>query len=266
MLMLTSHAINFKTGQPQHGAFALYTVIPEKKVALLPDALSFTDGVVIPTALDTTVCALNVKIPGEAFPGVSIPTLGLPLPSLEPVSPLGKTLVVYGGSSSVGSMTIQIATAVGIQVLAIAGANNFDLTKRCGAVETFDYKDSSLVSKVADAVKTLGGEFIGIVDAISTDDTYPNDLAILEKVGGVNLACTHPPPPNVPDTVKAGMVFAMNDAADPVYRDFVTPALRSGKLQCLPPPTIVGKGLEYIQEALEKSKAGVSGTKLVVEL
>jgi NADPH:quinone reductase-like Zn-dependent oxidoreductase len=116
-------------------------------------------------------------------------------------------------------MTIQLATAAGIHVVAIAGAKNFELTKRCGAVEVFDYKDPNLVSKVVDAARESGHEFIGIVDAISTDETYPNDLAILAELGGKYLVCTHPPPVGVPTTVKAGMVFAVNDAATPVWNE-----------------------------------------------
>ncbi|KAL7750110.1 OPT superfamily [Sorochytrium milnesiophthora] len=64
----------------------------------------------------------------------------------------------------------------------------------------------------------------------------------------------------------AGFVFGINDAATPVWTEYVTPALESGKLQCLPKPTVVGKGLEHINDALKKLKAGVSATKLVVEL
>jgi hypothetical protein len=41
--------------------------------------------------------------------------------------------------------------------------------------------------------------------------------------------------------------------------------VESGKLLCLPSLTAVGKGLEFIREALEKCEAGVSATKLVVE-
>ena len=62
------------------------------------------------------------------------------------------------------------------------------------------------------------------------------------------------------------MIFAVNDVATPVWEDFVTPALQNGRLKCLPPPTVVGKGLESIQTALERMKTGVSATKLVVEL
>jgi hypothetical protein len=46
----------------------------------------------------------------------------------------------------------------------------------------------------------------------------------------------------------------------------VTTALEIGQLKCLPPPTVVGKGLEYIDKALKMSKAGVSATKVIVEL
>ena len=163
-------------------------------------------------------------------------------------------------------MVTQLATAAGIQVIAITGAKNAGLSKRCGAVEVFDYKDDSVVDKVVDAVRKSGNEFVGIFDAISIPETYTPDLAILAQLGGGQLACTHPPPTDVPANVTAGMIFAVNDVATPVWKDYVTPALEASKLLCLPPPTVVGKGLEFVQEALQKSKAGVSATKLVVEL
>ena len=166
-------------------------------------------------------------------------------------------------------MTTQLATAAGINVISIAGAHNFDFSKRCGAAQIFDHKDPSVAEKVVEAVRKSGqGGFIGIFDAIATPETYAHDLLILAKLGGGHLACVHPPPPaaDVPANVKAGMIFAVNDVATPVWKDYVTPALQAGKLQCLPPPFVVGKGLEHIQDALKKSQAGVSATKLVVEL
>jgi len=181
---------------------------------------------------------------------------------------MGKALVVYGGSSSVGSMTTQLATAAGINVISVTGAHNVQLSKQCGATQVFEYKDTSVVEKVVDAVRRSGCEFVGIFDAISIPETYAHDLAVLTKLGGGHLACTHPPPPaaSVPLGVEAGMIFAVSDVATPVWKDYVTLALEAGRLQCLPPPTVVGKGLEHIQEALNISKAGVSATKLVVVL
>ncbi|RMZ92233.1 hypothetical protein DV736_g508, partial [Chaetothyriales sp. CBS 134916] len=262
------HSINLVTGRPSEGAYALYTVVPADKAAILPDHISFTDGVVVPFALEAAVCALSVKEPGPCMPGVTTPALGLPYPTLQKSAPsAGKTVIVYGASSSVGSMTTQIAAATGIDVIAIAGEHNHDLVRRCGAAQVFDHKDSSVVEKVIDAAKASQSEFVGIFDAISTPETYTRDLAILEKLGGGYLACVHPPPTDkVPSNVKTGMIFAVNEVAAPVYRDFVTAALQSGKLKCLPPPTIVGEGLEQVNDALKKCKDGVSGTKLVVEL
>ena len=206
------------------------------------------------------------------MPGVLTPALALPYPTLQTPAPSSsKTLVVNGASSSVGSMTTQIATAAGITVLAIAGAHNNDLVKRCGAAQVFDRKDPSVVETVVSAVSNHSNqsEFVGVFDAISTPETYAIDLAIFNKLGGGgHLATVHPPPDSkeVPANVKTGMIFAGNDVATPVFRDYLTPALRSGKLKCLPPPAIVGKGLEFVNEALKKCKAGVSATKLVVEL
>lgn len=258
------HAINLVSGRPQDGAYALYTVIPANKAAILPDTISFTDGVVVPFALEAAVCALSLKVPGVAMPGVATPALALPYPSLEDVPASGKTLVIYGGSSAVGSMTTQIATATGINVISVAGKHNFDFSKRCGATQVFDHKDPLVVEKVIEAVGT--SEFIGIFDVVATPETYAHDLAIFAKLGGGHLASVHPPPPDLPANVTGGMIFAVNDIATPVWEEYVTPALKAGKLQCLPPPTVVGKGLEHINEALKKCKAGVSATKLVVEL
>lgn len=258
------HTINLVSGRPQDGAYALYSVVPATKVAILPSSISFTDGVVVPFALEAAVCALSVKEPGPCMPGVLTPALNLPYPSLGSAPPTAKTIVVYGGSSSVGSMTTQIAAAAGIKVIAISGAHNFGLSKSCGAAEVFDHKDPSLVEKVVGAVGT--SDLVGIFDAISIPTTYAHGLEILSKFGGGHLACVHPPPTEVLDNVKAGMIFAVSDVATPVWEEYVTSALEAGKLQCLPPPTVVGKGLSYVDEALKKSRAGVSGTKLVVEL
>ncbi|KAL3483763.1 chaperonin 10-like protein [Aspergillus germanicus] len=264
---VTGHAINLITGRPQDGAFALYTVVPADKAAILPDSISFTDGAVLPLALEAAVCALCLQVPGEALPGVSTPALGLPYPSLdEQTKPIGKVLIVYGGSSAVGSMTTQIATAAGIHVISIAGKQNFALSKSCGTGTVINREDLDVVAQAVEAVKKSNLEFIGIFDAISTPPTYAHDLEILEKLGGGHLAAVHPPPAEVPENVTGGMIFAVNDVATPVWRDLVTPALASGSLQCLPRPMVVGKGLQSIQGALDKMREGVSAAKIVVEL
>ncbi|KAF2849516.1 GroES-like protein [Plenodomus tracheiphilus IPT5] len=263
---IIGHAIGFVTGRSQDGAFQQYTILPVDKAAILPDNIPFTDGVVLPTGIATAVCGLSIKTAVEVMPGIKKPALGLPFPSVDPAAPIGKVLVVYGGSSSVGSATIQLATLAGIHVIAIASTRNAELCKRCGAQAVFDYKDASVAENVINAVRHTGLEFIGILDAISETSTYEIDLAILEGLGGGHLACTQPPPSKVPEDVKVGMIFAVDDVTTTVWNEFVGEALQKGTLQCLPKPTVVGKGLDSINEGVKQVKAGVSATKLVVEL
>jgi hypothetical protein len=78
------------------------------------------------------------------------------------------------------------------------------------------------------------------------------------------LACTHPPPANVPENVTAGMIFVISDIAAPVWQEYVTPALGSGKLLCLPVRKVIGKGLDFIEDGLKMCKEGISVTKLLV--
>ncbi|KAK7224047.1 hypothetical protein V2G26_012050 [Clonostachys chloroleuca] len=262
---VTAHTINLVTGKPQDAAFAHYCVAPAAKASILPDSISFESGAVLPLALEAGICALMLKTPGEAMPGVSTPALGIPHPKLTPTR-LGKSIIVYGGSSSAGSMATQLAVASGLDVVAVSSPQNFELCRTSGASAVFDYRDPKLVEKVVEAATALSPP-VGIFDAISTPDTYVHDLEILSRLGGGHLACTHPPPTeNVAENVNAGMIFAVNDIAQPVWEEYVTPALEGGQLKCLPQPEIIGHGLEFIQEGLNRSKAGVSGRKLVITL
>lgn len=161
---------------------------------------------------------------------------GLPYPTVGPASSINKTMVVYGASSSVGAMTTQLAVSTGIKVIAIAGAHNHECVTSLGATGVFDHKDPQVVEKVVMAVKGTGGASAGIFDTISNPEYYAHDLQILEAFNGGHLAAMHPPPTeDVPSNVITGMIFAVEDVAELVFRDFVTPALQSGQLKPLPP-------------------------------
>ena len=202
--------------------------------------------------------------------GLYLPTsdgyLGLPYPSLKP-SPSGKTIVVWGGSSSVGALAIQLAVASGVSVIATSSPHNFDFCKRCGASQVFDYKDPAIVDKIVQAVQASDGTFAGVYDAIALpDQSYAPALAILEKLGGGNLATTLPAPKETPANVKANFVIGINPLTHPLWAEYITPALESGQLKCLPEPLVVGRGLEHVEEAVDKNRKGVSARKVVIEL
>ena len=51
-----------------------------------------------------------------------------------------------------------------------------------------------------------------------------------------------------------------------VYEDFLPGALASGQLLARPEATVVGQGLDKLQEGFDRLRGGVSATKLVVKL
>jgi NADPH:quinone reductase-like Zn-dependent oxidoreductase len=245
-------AQGFLKGTPDEGAFSLYTKLPAKTAAIILSSVPFKDAAVLGTAIGTASCGLN----GENY-------LSQPFPSIDAKS-TGKVVVVYGGSSAIGSMATQLATAAGIRVISIASSKNFDFCRQCGAGEIFDYKDASVVEDVVKAVRN--DTFVGVFNSISTEDSFKLTLSILEKLGGGKMATSQPPPENLPDNVKATFMNGVGEHSAPVWEHFVTKGLESVKLKCLPKPLVVGKGLESLQEALAKAKAGVSAQKIVVEL
>lgn len=254
---VTAHLVGLVSQKQQDGGFAHYSAAPATTTAIIPDSISYADASVIPLALDTAAHGLYSKTE-EGF-------LGLPYPSLNPTSS-GKTIVIWGGSSSVGALATQLATASGARVVSTASAHNHAFAKSLGASEVVDYREASAVDDVVKAVKSVGGDFVGVYDAISNEDSYKSVLPIAEKLGGGSVAVTLPPPKDVPSGVKIGNVFGINSNTHPIWESYITPALQQGKLRCVPEPLVVGKGLDSVQKGLDTNKKGVSAKKVVIEL
>jgi NADPH:quinone reductase-like Zn-dependent oxidoreductase len=178
-----------------------------------------------------------------------------------------RTLVVYGASSSVGALVIQLAVASGVYVIAVASEHNHDFCRSLGASETFDYKSSSVVDDISKAIKASEPRnFIGVYDTISNADSYKITVPVMEKAGAGNLAVTLPGPEKVPEAVKVGNVFGISETTHPVWESYVPEALQQGKLKFVPEPLVIGKGLENVQKGCDKNKEGVSAKKVVIEL
>jgi len=222
--------------------------------------MSFTTAVVLPLGIDTAASGLFQK-----------EHLGLPLPT-KTSKPSGKTILIWGGSSSVGLCAIQLAIAAGVEVATTASKSNHGLLESLGAKHVFDYNESSVDDKIVSALK--GSDFAGVYDAISLPDTITRSAQIASKVGGHKFVATTLPPPQtgLPTDVKCLGVFALTvdfqypDIGDAIWTDYIPQALESGAFKALPEPQVVGKGLEKVQAGLDAQKAGVSAKKVVVEL
>lgn len=245
------------SGDIRQTGYQHYAVANPATTAKIPEGISFTNAAVLPLGLSTAAVGLY-KPRSENF-------LGLAPPSLTP-KPSGEAILVWGGSSSVGAMAIQLAVASGAAVVTVASQRNHDFVKKLGASAAVDYNSGNVVEAVVQAIKEVGGTFVGVYDAISEPASYKYTLPILEQLGGGPAALVLPAPAEKPANVQFGQVFSLDPATHPVWEHYVTPALESGKLLAVPEPLVVGKGLEYVQKGLDESKKGVSARKLVVEL
>ena len=142
--------------------------------------MSFDEAAVLPVSISTASAAMFTK-----------EYLGLPLPSLSP-SPTGTTMLLWGGSSSVGCSTIQLARAAGVEVITAASPHNFELCKSLGASHVFDHHSPSIVDDIADVLEDK--TFVGAFDAIATIDTMKACVEVIVKIKAKKMVVTTVPP------------------------------------------------------------------------
>ncbi len=260
------------------GAFQACTVVLAHMAAPIPSTMSYENAAVLPLALSTAACGLFQK-----------DQLALQYPSATP-KPTGETLLVWGGSTSVGSNAIQLAVAAGYEVITTSSPRNFDYVKKLGASQVFDYNSKTVVKDIIAAFqeKRLAGAL-----AIGTGSAEPC-VDIVHACNGnkfVSMASQSV-------SFEAGMSFRLflklvssnvllqvkcrtrhtqmksifgsslkeNEVSKIIYEDFLPKALAEGRYIAAPEPYVVGKGLEYIQTGFDIQRQGVSAKKVVVSL
>jgi NADPH:quinone reductase-like Zn-dependent oxidoreductase len=268
-----------KFNKPAYGGFQLYTVLIERNSSPIPESVSFESASVLPLAFTTAAAGLFEK--GQ---------LGLQYPQLDP-KPTGKTVLVWGGSTSVGCNAIQLAVAAGYEVISTSSPKNFDLLRSLGASEVFDYNDPAVDSKIAKLMS--GRESAGAV-AIGENSIFHCLDALRSCKGNKHIAMATYPVPAQPGRfaaleimssfatamisitaksklrgIKTSFIWgsvAHSPVGDAVYAKYLPEALARGKFRPAPEPMVIGDGLEAIQGALDLQKEGVSAKKVVVSL
>ena len=273
-----------RSNKSAEGGFQEYTVLRSNLASPIPADLSYEKACVLPLGLSTASCGLFMK-----------DQLALQYPSVPPREPTGKTLVVWGGSTSVGCNAIQLAKAAGYEVITTASPRNFEYVKKLGASHVVDYHSPNAVQ---DIVKLLhdnacagalamghgsteaclsivaaskGRKFVAQASAPVDISNLPSDvLGILSTGIGVVWS-------TVTISAKArikgvgikfifGTDLMANEVGNAIYNDFLPMALAKGEFVAAPEPQVVGKGLDCIQEAMDLNKKGVSAKKVVVTL
>ncbi|PYH98409.1 GroES-like protein [Aspergillus ellipticus CBS 707.79] len=259
---VVGQAVGSNANDSVEGAFQQYAVLRENMASTLPAAVAYAQASVIPLAFSTAIAGLFQK-----------DYLGLQAPSLTP-TPTGKTLLIWGGATSVGCNAIQLAVAAGYEVIATASPHNFDYVKRLGAAAVFDYKQPTIRDDLRAAFrgKTCAGALAiaGVVPQTRNEAAEACLQVVADAEGDKFVALSMPAPPNVPDGVGCKFIFAStikdNEVSHLLYGEYLPAALANGSFVPAPEPEVVGTGLEAIQGALDALKQGVSAKKLVVTL
>jgi len=272
--------------EPAEGAFQTYTLLRDHMVTPIPAAMTYEQASVLPLAVSTAACGL-----------FQADQLGLTLPT-EIVRPTGEIVLVWGGSTSVGSNAIQLARAAGYEVITTASPRNHAYVHDLGAMKAFDYKSSTVVRDIVRALqgRTLAGALaIGAGSAAACID-------IAGASRGKKFVAVASPPVSFDDAPagggnrlwlagklvrlvigylgmmlrarRRGVRFKFINGSSllddglgrTLWSEYLPRSLASGRHRAVPEPFVAGVGLSAIPEALAMQKKGVSAKKIVVTL
>jgi NADPH:quinone reductase-like Zn-dependent oxidoreductase len=250
----------YQGGSPDHGAFQKYALAQSEGVIPLPDSLSFEQGAVFPLAVMTALTAWT--------------TIGI---SLDTKYSAGdkQAVLIWGGASSVGTFAIQSAKTLGFTIYATASPKHHAYLKELGAHAVFDYKEDDVVSKIVDAVKKDDLK-LSMAHCVVDGALQPTLDVLKQTKGDATGKVAHSPvlPEGHPtlDNTEITFNFPSMDKAirdKHMYKCFhgwLHEGLKSGSVKPSPALQVEKGGLKGLDAALDKLKAGVSGTKIVVPL
>lgn len=251
------HACGLHTKRDCEGAFQRYTVVSDNMASPIPASMSFEAASVVPLGFSTAAIGLYQK-----------DFLALPYPSLHP-TPTGEVMIVWAGSTSVGSNAIQLCIASGYEVFTTASPKNFDYVKKLGASQAFDYHRDTVVDDFVSALK--GKKVAGAIECMSVGDATELCGKVLSRCEGVTRPlATVRNNGEMPGGVKSKTIWALSlkddEAGKIVYEDYLPQALEAGAFVSAPDYEVVGSGLEALQHGMNTLKAGVSAKKIVITL
>ncbi|SCV51901.1 related to toxD protein [Fusarium fujikuroi] len=265
---------------PDYGPFQEKCLVPWQHAVRLPDQnMSWNHAATLP---------VSVQVPLSAWDIMGIPRSYDELPSHD-LGQSGKkeVLLIWGASSSIGTMGVQTARLMCrdpkspfAAVYATAGPANHEYIRSLGADHVFDYKDSKVVEAITSAAKDDGliirhcflatGQ-LSLCQAVLKEfaDSDSLERNATAKIGSAPWILA-----DAENVDGVDVIFVMPSAVEEERLEqfkywigaYLRKNLSNGSIKQSPDPKVVGKGLEFINSALDKMSEGVSCTKLVVEI
>ncbi|KAJ5371176.1 uncharacterized protein N7496_007268 [Penicillium cataractarum] len=292
---VAAYAASFwRSCDPDYGAFQEKCLVLWQHAVPLPDeGMTWNQAATLP---------VSVEVPLNAWDIMGIPRFGeATAPSSVSTAPMGsntsegtqtkkqkkEALLIWGASSSVGTMGVQTARLLRedryssfAAVYATAGAANHKYVSSLGADRVFDYKDPQVVAAIVSAAREDG---LVIRHCFLATGQIALCQAVLKAFLGDNqgeegrkakIASAPVIPPDAENLNGVETIFVMPSANEEErlaqFRYWMGTWLREnlakGVIRPSPEPRVVGKGLVAINSGLDLLLQGVSCTKLVVEV
>ncbi|KAL2785593.1 putative ToxD-like zinc binding oxidoreductase [Aspergillus keveii] len=250
------------------GSFAEYLKVDAGLAWKVPEGVTDVQASTFGIAAVTAVLALEyLDVPLDDI------VKGSNVPGKE------STVFVYSGASNVGLFAIQLAKRAGLKVVTAASPRSFDLVKRYGADDVFDYRSPTAVEDIKNAYPNIrraidcfseGGSAAFCANVLASgkvitllDQGKPTKPGVEYKFLMVFTAFGE----KFQMLAPLGPVFPVTSADGEVLARFYSslPALLGGAIK--PPAiTVIQGGLEELLKGLDTLRKGEArGSKLVVE-
>ncbi|KAL0941988.1 Zinc-type alcohol dehydrogenase-like protein C2E1P3.01-like protein 4 [Colletotrichum truncatum] len=249
------------------GGYSEYTLADDRISFRVPQNITAEEAATLPLASMTSWLALFSK-----------DCLAIPRDSGHDTS-----ILIWGGSSSVGLYAIQIAALHGFKVFTTCSPRHFDLVKYLGAKHVYDYHDENVVDLIKKAAPGLRYVF----DTIGNKTSSGLGSQVIDESGG-RLCTVRPGKANTEDVTKQTTVTDVlvwtAFLKEHRYGSFHWPAheddhrlgaeffeklpawVEEGKIKPNK-PTIIPGGLDGVSKGFQIYRDGtISGTKLVYRL
>lgn len=243
------------------GGLQEYAPLSEHLTTSIPHSLTWEQAAVLPMGVSVSTKLLFHK-----------DMLALDLPSLEPAHK-EETVLIWGGSTSMGSCAIQLAVAAGYEVITTASLHNFEYVKALGASQVFDHSSPTVKG---DLIAAFQGRTIA--GAVANGAPLKDGPFIVETCADVVRSChgkqfvamTMAPTwgPSY-EGVQCKFCEPLRgdvELASAIFHGYLSEALDVGSFRAMPKAEVIGKGLESAQNALDILKQGVSAKKIVITL
>ncbi|WXC67254.1 hypothetical protein SNK03_013034 [Fusarium graminearum] len=260
---------------PDYGAFQEKCLVPWQHAVPLPDEnMSWNHAATLP---------VSVQVPLSAWDQMGIPRTEEKSTGTSNKAEKNEVLLIWGASSSVGTMGVQSARIMCqdpdspfAAVYATAGSDNLEYIRSLGADSVFDYKDLNVVDAMVSKAQDSGLVIRHCFLAVGNLSLCQGVLKAFAKPGEKKAKVVSAPrlPEDGKDVEGVQVMFVMPSMVEEERLEqfrywmgtWLGKRLVEGSIRPSPEPSVVGKGLEFINEALDRMAQGVSCTKLVVEI